>query len=183
MSLGLGSGGAGGDVGALHAGAIGDGGQLFVGIFGGDVGLSFVSLGDELPERIVRRAAHAVGVSRAFRRPVVHLQGKILKDEAGVGLSGNQRFDRRLRRFAGRTLQIAEFDDGDGASFGPRDRTGDSLLQRLLRRIERLGAERNNVADQGMLAVGSDEEAAELAGPAGWPEPRRPQPIPEPAQA
>ena len=49
-----------------------------------------------------------------------------------------------------------------GASLGPRVGAGDSLLQSLLRRIEGLRAERNNLADEGVLAVGRDVEACQL---------------------
>ncbi len=53
VRLGLRLQGAGGDVGALDAGAVGEGGQFFIGIFGSDVGLGFVGLGDKLPERVI----------------------------------------------------------------------------------------------------------------------------------
>src|SRR4029077_6298889 len=116
----------------------------------------------KLPEGIVGSTADTVGISRAFRRPVVHLERKVLKHEPGCRLGGYQRFNRRLGSFAGGTLQIAEFDDGDGRILRSACRTGDSLLQLLFCRIERVGAEGNNLADESVLAILSDIELAQL---------------------
>src|ERR1022692_2579837 len=104
MRLSYGSAGTSRNVRALHTRAVGQGGQLFVGVFGRDVGLSLVGLGDELPERIVRRLRDAVGVGGPFRRPVVHFEGKVLEDETRIGLGRDESLDRRLGGLAGRTL-------------------------------------------------------------------------------
>src|ERR1700676_113617 len=105
--------------------------------------------------------AHAVGISSALRRPIVHLQRKILEYEAHVRLRG-QRLDSGLGRFTGWTLQITKLDDRDRCVFGSALRTINSLLQQPFCRIKRLGAERDNFADQSLLAVGSDEESSDL---------------------
>src|SRR6202021_820023 len=118
--------------------SVGNRSELLVGIFGGDVGLSFIRLGDKFPERFVRRSAHAVRISSALRRPVMHLQREILKHQAHVRLRGHQGFDCGLRRFAGGALQVAEFHDNCGRILGTAIRPGDPLFQRLARGRERL---------------------------------------------
>ena len=106
--------------------------------------------------------ADAVGIGGAFCRPVVHLERKILEDEARDWFGRDQPFDGRLRGFAGRTLQIAELDNGDRCVFRTARRAGHSLLQHLLHGIEGFGSERNNVADHSVFAVSCNEEPAGL---------------------
>ena len=167
VSLGLWLGGAGRDVGALDSRSVGDRGEFLVGVLGGDVGLRLVGLGDEFPESIVGSAAHAVGISRALCRPIVHLEGKILEHEAGIRLRRHQSFDSGLRRFAGGTLQVAELDDRNRRVLGTALGAGDSLVQQLFRRIKRPGAERNDVADQSVLRRRERHRNESTAGPAG----------------
>ena len=127
MNLRRGSSGTGCDVDAFHARAIRQRRQLLVGVFGRDVGLSFVGLGDEFPERFVRCPPYAVSVSRALSRPVVHLKRKVLKDEARIGFCRDQSLDYRLRRLACRTLQIAELDYLEKRWSGAADRSACNL--------------------------------------------------------
>ena len=72
------------NVGALHASTIGQRGQLLIGVFGRNIALRFVGFGNELPERIIRCSPNTIRVSRAFGRPVMYSQGKVLKDETRV---------------------------------------------------------------------------------------------------
>src|SRR5229473_7921781 len=147
MSFGYRSRSARRDVRALHPRALGQRSQLLVGILGGDLGLSLVGFGNELPECIVRGLRNAVGVSGALCRPIVHLQGKVLKDKARVRFRSNETLDCRLCGLARRTLQVAELDDRDWCILRPARRSGNTFLQRLLRWIERLGSEWNDVAN------------------------------------
>src|SRR5580692_5221381 len=162
MRLGYGSAGASRNVSAFHARAAGQRSQFFVGILRRDVGLSLVGLGNELPKCLVRRLRNAISVSGSLRCPVVHLQGETLEDKTLVRFRRNQSLDGGLRRFAGRALQIAELDNRDRRILWPARRSSHSLLQCFPRWIERLGAEGNNIADHGVVAVRRHVEPAEL---------------------
>src|SRR6266478_2196513 len=111
MRLGCGSGSASCNVRTLHARAIGESGQLLVGVCGRDVGLSLIRLRNKLPECVVRGLRNAVSVSGSLGGPVVHLEGKVLKDKARVGFGSDEPLDSGLRGLAGGTLQIAELDN------------------------------------------------------------------------
>ena len=76
VRLGHGSARACGNVRALYTRAVGQRGQLFIGIFGRDVGLSLIGLGNEFPECSVRGLPNAVGVSGAFSAQLCISSGK-----------------------------------------------------------------------------------------------------------
>src|SRR5262245_34084980 len=79
-------------------------------------------------------------------------QRKLLEDQADLGKLGCQFFHDRLRRFAMWTLQVAEVDDRDGGvpAAAARPVSGTQLLSC---RLERIGAKRNQLADDRRLLL------------------------------
>src|SRR5579872_5175244 len=162
MRLGHRRGRASRNVSTFHASSIRKSGQFFVGIGSCDVRLSLVGLGNEFPERIIGCLAYAVRIRGTLCRPVVHLQGKILKNEAGIRFRGNQALNGGLRRLAGRTLQIAELHDRYGSVLWALGWTGNALLQGPSRRLKWFRSEWNYVTHHRVLTISSNVKPADL---------------------
>ena len=126
-------------------------------------GLVIVDRGDELPRRVVVRPAQAVHVLRASQRPLVNLRpaGKFWNTSRALGSScislvmfGCAALHAGHSRSPNSTMVMA-------ASFGPCE---GPLTPFSCSRVvgKRIGAERHQVAGEGMLLVGGHIDARHL---------------------